>query len=99
MLERGPEMAKKKYTMEQIITKLRQIEVMVAQGKTMEESCRAAEIRPNMFYRWKQRYGGMQIDQAKRYKELEKENAQLKKLVADQALDISMLEEVSRGNF
>ena len=92
-------MARKKYTTEQIITKLRQVEVMVAQGKTLEELCRSIEIRSNMYYRWKKTYGGMQIDQAKRYKELERENARLKKLVADQALDISMLKEVSRGNF
>ena len=59
-------MPRKKYSEEQIITKLRQIEVMVGQGRSLEESCRAIEIRPGMYYRWKRKYGGMQIDQARR---------------------------------
>ncbi len=71
----------------------------MGQGKTLEERCRAIEVTTNTYYRWKQQYGGMKMDQAKRYKELEKENQRLKKLVADQALDISMLKEVARGNF
>lgn len=71
----------------------------MGQGKTLEETCRAIEVTTNTYYRWKQQYGGMKMDQAKRYKELEKENQRLKKLVADQALDISMLKEVARGNF
>ena len=92
-------MPRKKHTTEQIIAKLRQAEVMMGQGKTLEETCRAIEVTTNTYYRWKQQYGGMKMDQAKRYKELEKENQRLKKLVADQALDISMLKEVARGNF
>lgn len=92
-------MPRKHHKAEQIIAKLRQAEVMMGQGKTLEETCRAIEVTTNTYYRWKQQYGGMKMDQAKRYKDLEKENAQLKKLVADQALDISMLKEVAKGNF
>ena len=92
-------MPRKKHTTEQIIAKLRQAEVMMGQGKTLEESCRAIEVTTNTYYRWKQQYGGMKMDQAKRYKELEKENQRLKKLVADLSLDNSMLKEVARGNF
>jgi transposase-like protein len=92
-------MPRKHHKAEQIIAKLRQAEVLMGQGKTLEETCRAIEVTTNTYYRWKQQYGGMKIDQAKRYKDLEKENQRLKKLVADQALDISMLKEVARGNF
>jgi len=91
-------MPRKHHKAGQIIAKLRQAEVMMGQGKTLEETCRAIEVTTNTYYRWKQQYGGMKMGQAKRYKELEKENQRLKKLVADQALDISMLKEVARGN-
>ena len=92
-------MPRKHYKPEQIISILRQIEVEQANGKTMSEACRNAEITDNTFYRWKKQYGGMKIDDAKRLKDLEKENNQLKKLVADQALDIQILKEVSKGKF
>ena len=92
-------MPQKRHKPEQIIAKLRQAEILMGQGKTLEETCRAIEVTANTFYRWKEQYGGMKVDQAKRYKELEKENSQLKKLVADLSLDNSMLKEVSRGNF
>lgn len=92
-------MPRKRHTTEQIISKLRQAEVMMGQGKTLEETCRSIEVTTNTYYRWKEQYGGMKIDQAKRYKELEKENMRLKKLVADLSLDKAMLQEVSRGNF
>lgn len=92
-------MPRKKHTTEQIIAKLRQAEVMMGQGKTLEETCRAIEVTTNTYYRWKQQYGGMKMDQAKRYKDLEKENQRLKRLVADLSLDNSMLKEVARGNF
>ena len=92
-------MPKKHYTPEQIIPLLRQIEVEQGAGKTMPEACRAAGITQNTFYRWKRQYGGMRIDEAKRMKEIEKENTQLRRLVASQALDIQILKEVARGKF
>ena len=92
-------MPKKHYTPEQIIPLLRQIEVEQGNGKTMPEACRAAGITQNTFYRWKRQYGGMRIDEAKRMKEIEKENTQLRRLVASQALDIQILKEVARGKF
>jgi transposase-like protein len=92
-------MPKKHYTPEQIIPMLRQIEVEQANGKGLPEACRAAGITTNTFYRWKKQYGGMRIDEAKRMKETEKENTQLRRLVASQALDIQILKEVARGKF
>ena len=90
---------KKKHTPEQIITKLRQIEVECAKGEPVATVCRKAGITEQTYYRWRKEYGGLGIEQAKRLKTLEKENQQLKKVVADQALDISILKEVNRGNF
>ena len=87
------------YKPEQVISILRQIEVELAHGKKLNEACRSATITENTYYRWKKQYGGMTVNEAKRYKELEKENAQLKKLVADQALDNQILKEVAKGNF
>lgn len=92
-------MPQKRHKPEQIIAKLRQAEIMMGQGKTLEETCRAIAVTTNTYYRWKEQYGGMKIDQAKRYKELEKENLRLKKLVAELSLDKAMLQEVARGNF
>lgn len=84
---------------EEIITKLRQAEIELARGATIEEACRKIEVTGPCYYRWRKKYGGMEIGQAKQLKDLERENAQLKKLVADQALDISMLKDVASGNF
>lgn len=92
-------MRAKRHSTEQIVSKLRQAEVLMGQGKKLGEVCRQIGITEHTFYRWKRIYGGLQMDQAKRFKELEKENARLKKLVADLSLDNSMLKEVSRGNF
>jgi transposase-like protein len=92
-------MPRKAHTPEQIIAKLREIEVQLAQGKKAGQACRQAGISEHTYYKWKKQYGGLRLDQAKRLRELEKENARLKKLVADQALDISILKEASRGNF
>ena len=92
-------MARKLYTAEQIIPILRKIEVELANGKTGAESCREAGITENTWYRWKRQYGAMRIDEAKRMKALEKENTQLRKLVADQALDIQIWKEVGKGKF
>jgi len=91
-------MAKKTYTVEQIIVKLREIEVWCRQGMTVSDACRKAEITDNTFYRWRKQYGSMTTDEAKRLSLLEKENARLKKLVADLALDNQILKEVN-SNF
>ncbi len=92
-------MARKRYTAEQIITKLREAEVELARGATIKEACKKLGITDQTYYRWRKEYGGLRVDQAKRLKELEKENARLKKLVADQALDNAILKEVASGNF
>jgi hypothetical protein len=92
-------MPRKGYTAEQIISILRQVEVEQSKGKSVEESCREAQIAPHTFYSWQKKYGGLKMDQAKRLKELEKENAKLKGLVADLTLDKHMLQEVVKGNF
>ena len=92
-------MPRRRFTAEQIINHLREAEVLLSQGKSVGEVCRQLEVSENTYYRWRREYGGLEIDQAKRLKELENENQRLKKLVADQALDISILKEVSRGHF
>ncbi len=92
-------MARKRYSAEQIINHLRQAEILVSQGKTVREASRQIGITEQTYYRWRKEYGGMDVNQTKRLKALEQENQRLKKLVADQALDISILKEASRGNF
>ncbi len=79
-------MSKKRYSAEQIVTKLRPIDVLVAQGRTIGQACKEAEITEQSYYRWCNKYGGLEIEQAKRFKELERENAWLKRLVADLSL-------------
>ena len=92
-------MPKKSCSTEQIISKLRQIEVLVAQGKSVAVACKEAGVSEQTYYRWRKEYGGLRLDQARRLKELEKENQRLKKLVADLSLDKAMLSEVAKGNF
>lgn len=92
-------MKKTKHTPEQIIRKLREAEAKLAGGMIVSEVCKQLGISEASYYRWKNEYGGMAVDQLKRLKELEKENARLKKIVAEQALDNQMLKEVARGNF
>ena len=92
-------MAKKGYTPEQIINKLREAEVLIARDKSIAQVCRKLEITEQTYYRWRKEYGGLRVDQAKRLKHLEQENARLKKVVADLTLDNSILKEVSEGNF
>ena len=87
------------YTPEQIINKLREVEVFISQGATTAEASRKVGITEQTYYRWRREYGGMKVEHAKRLKELDKENARLKKLVADLSLDISILKEAARGNF
>jgi transposase-like protein len=92
-------MARKNYTAEQIISKLREVEVKLSQGLSAEAAIRSIEVSPQTYYRWRKEYGGMRISQAKKLKELEKENQRLKKLVAELSLDNAILKEVSEGNF
>jgi putative transposase len=86
-------MARKFYTPEQIIRKLREAEVFIAEGMTAVEATRKIGVSEQTFYRWRKEYGGMRVDTAKRYKELEKENTRLKRLVAEKELDIQILKE------
>ena len=89
----------KRHTPEQIIHKLRQAEVELGQGSTVPQVCKKIGVTEQTYYRWRNEYGGLRLDQAKRMKALETENARLKKLVAEQALDIAILKEASSGNF
>ena len=92
-------MARKKYTIEQIIVKLREVEVFCSQGKTIAEAVRQVEIPEQTYYRWRKEYGGMGTAEAKQMKMLEKENARLKKLVAELSLDNAILKDVNSKNF
>ena len=92
-------MARKRYSAEQIIGHLRQAEILISEGKTLGEAARQLSISEQTSLRWRREYGGMEVDQARRLKELDLENQRLKRLVADQALDLSILKEASRGNF
>lgn len=92
-------MARKRFSPEQIITMLREAEVLLNQSNPVTEVCRKLGVSEQTYYRWRKEYGGMRVDQAKRLKELEQENARLKKLVADLSLDNAILKEVNRGNF
>jgi transposase-like protein len=92
-------MARKRYTAEEIIGKLREAEVALAQGESVAKVVRRLGVAEPTYYRWRREYGGLRVDQAKRLKELERENSRLKRLVADQALDNAMLRDVAAGNF
>ena len=92
-------MKKKGFSAEQIIEKLREAEVLLSQGSLVGEVSRKLGITEQTYYRWRREYGGMRVEQARRLKELEKENGRLKRLVADLTLDIAILKEVTRGNF
>jgi len=92
-------MARKRHTPEQILAKLRDAEVMLSEGKTTAEVAKKLEVSEQTFHRWRNQYGGMKGPEMKRLKELERENARLKKLVADQALDNAMLKDLAEGNF
>jgi putative transposase len=91
-------MPTKKYKPEQIVSLLRQIEVAVANGKSTPQACRDAGITEQSYYRWRKEYGGLKLDQAKRLKELEKENLKLKRLVAELSLEKQILKDVAEGN-
>lgn len=92
-------MARKRFTAEQIIRHLRQAEVLSSQGRNVSEICREIGITENTYYRWRKEYGGMGVNQAKRLKELERENSRLKRAVADLTLDNLILKEASKGNY
>jgi transposase-like protein len=91
-------MPKKRPTPEQIVTLLRQIEVTTSQGKSVSIACREAGIADQSYYRWRKEYGGLDLDQARRMKDLEKENGRLKRLVADLSLEKQVLKDIASGN-
>lgn len=92
-------MARKRHTPEQVVNLLRQVEVSIANGKTTVQSCKEASITEQTYYRWRKEYGGLQVDQAKRLKELEQENSKLKRLVANLSLEKLVLKDIAEGNF
>lgn len=92
-------MSKKRHTPEEIITKLREAEVLQAKGESIAEVCRQISVSEQTYFNWRKEYGGLRVDQAKRFKQLEEENARLKKLVADLSMDNAILKEAARGNF
>jgi transposase-like protein len=92
-------MSRKRFTAEQIIGKLREAEVGLAQGQTVGQVCRTLGVAEQTFYRWRREYGGLKIEQAKRFKALEQENARLRRAVSDLTLDKLILQEAVRGNF
>jgi putative transposase len=92
-------MRAKRYTVEQIVAKLRQAEKLQGEGLTIPQTCKRLGISDQTFYRWRTRYGALKEDEAQRLKALEQENSRLKKIVAEQALDISLLKDLQRGNW
>ena len=92
-------MSTKRYKPEQVVNILRQIEVEMANGKTTPQACRDAQITVQTYYRWRKEYGGLKVGQAKRLKDLEKENSRLKRLVAELSLEKQVLRDVAQGNF
>jgi putative transposase len=92
-------MPKKSFTPEQIVAKLRQIEVLVSQGKTVPLACKEAGVTDQTYYRWRKEHGGLQIEQAKKLKDLQRENAQLKRALATLTLEKQVLKDIAEGNF
>ena len=92
-------MPRKRFKAEEIINKLRETEVRLAQGETVAQACKQIGVSEQTFYRWRQEYGGLQIDQVRRLKNLEQENGRLRQVVADLTLDKRILQEAARGNF
>ena len=92
-------MPKKRYTAEEIIYKLREAEVLLGQGRTVPQVCKQLGVADQTYYRWRKAYGGMKVNQAKRLKELETENARLKRAVADLTVDKLILKEVAEGKY
>ena len=92
-------MKRRHHTPEQILRKLREADRLLGEDVSLMEVCKHLEVTEQTYYRWRNQYGGMKADDAKRLKELDKENARFKRIAADQALDIDMLKELNRGNF
>ncbi len=92
-------MKRRHHTPEQIVRKLREADWLLGEDRPVAEVCKHLEVTEQTYYQWRNQYGGMKADDAKLLKEVEKENARLKRIVADQALDIDMLKELNRGNF
>lgn len=92
-------MPRKRFSTEQIVRKLREAEVLISQGKTVAQVCKHLGVTDQTYYRWRREYGGLKMDQAKRLKELERENARLKRVVADLSLDNAILKEAARPNW
>ena len=92
-------MARRRHTPEQVINKLREAEIAIAEGRTVVEASRRIGVTEQTFYRWRSEYGGLRIDQARRLKRLESENGRLKRAVADLTLDNQILKEAAEGNF
>ena len=92
-------MKQKRHSVDQIVWKLRKADVELGKGKKVPEVCKELEVTEQTYYRWRQKYGGMQPVMVKQLKSLEKENSRLKKLVADQALDMEILKEAAKGNW
>jgi transposase-like protein len=92
-------MGRKNFTPEQIIKHLREAEILIGKGNNIAQVCKKIGVSEQTYYRWRREYGGMQVEQAKRLKELEKENSRLKRLVADLNLDKAILEEALKGNY
>jgi putative transposase len=99
MGEEGTLMKRRRNTPEQIIRKLREADRLLGEGRTVPEVAKALEVSEATYHRWRNQFGGMKANEVKRLKELERENQQLKAIVADQALQVRALEEVSRGNW
>jgi len=92
-------MPKKRYTPEEIVAKLRQVDVLVSQGQNIADAIRQIGVSEVTYYRWRQEYGGLKTDQVKRLKELETENTRLRRAISDLTLDKLILQEAARGNF
>jgi len=92
-------MSKRKHSAEEVVTKLREAEVLLAKGQTMAEVCRQLAISDQTYYKWRREYGGLQVNQAKRFKELEQENGRLRKVVADLVMDNTILKEATKKNW
>jgi transposase-like protein len=92
-------MAKKRHTAEEIVNKLRRADIELAKGQSVAAVCKLIEVTEATYYRWRREYGGMKVSQARRFKELEKENARLKRLLADAELDKAILKEAASGNW
>jgi transposase-like protein len=99
MGEEGTHVRRRRHTPEQVIRKLREAERLLGEGKTIPEVAKALGVSENTYHRWRNQYGGMKADDAKRLKELERENATLKRIVADKELEVVALKEIAKGNW